>query len=169
MQLSRTLTHLKSCLSHLVPICIAFRLPFNKSYHPNMKMLLRKVGLIDRMTGFYETEHILEANIAVRTYTSTKLFNIQWNSRLSKPMLREDATLTPEDVNNEPIVDMKYLGNELLAVGDRGSVFICNISHGGSPMYVPLIAIQNILNVLGLGLCMINAKIRLAVKIIFGV
>ncbi|KAF9484739.1 hypothetical protein BDN70DRAFT_87611 [Pholiota conissans] len=80
-----------------------------------------------------------DTNVAIRTYTSTTLFNIKWNDSLYGPSLSQGATITRKDLNNETLVDMKYLctRDQLLNVGDRGSVFMCNISDGtqNMPLY----------------------------------
>lgn len=89
---------------------------------------------LHREIAVIETVVIIDVRVAVRTYGSTKLFKLNTSSECNPHYKLTDlATLSRADVGDEVIVDMKHVrsSQDVLSVGDRGSIYQCHISNGG--------------------------------------
>ncbi|KAF8965245.1 hypothetical protein BDZ97DRAFT_1659285 [Flammula alnicola] len=72
-----------------------------------------------------------DSNLAVRTYSCTKLFNMKHVDSSSRPSVTGLASLSRKEMGNETVVDIKHspAAPGLLAVGDNGTVFNWDISN----------------------------------------
>ena len=90
--------------------------------------------LLHREIAVRETKTIIDVRFAVRTFGSTKLFKLNtWSEFGPYHNLTDLATLSRADMGDEVMVDMKHLhsSHDVLAVGDRGTIYQWHISNGG--------------------------------------
>ena len=77
---------------------------------------------------------IIDVRVAVRTYGSAKLFKLNTSSECNPHYKLTDlATLSRANVDDEVIIDIKHVrsSQDVLTVGNRGSIYQWHYSNGG--------------------------------------
>ncbi|PPQ93290.1 hypothetical protein CVT25_015288 [Psilocybe cyanescens] len=81
-----------------------------------------------------------DANLVVRTYSSTQLFTAKLPNTTTAATISHLGTFSRADTNDEVIVDVKCLPSSagILAMGDGGTIFNCSVENGTksvTPLY----------------------------------